>query len=193
MSQHSVRCVEKKKSHYYAHGTTCDPLFLRNFYYYQVWRYFDSNALSFYRSQNVLCRSKFFEPAQKFSAPSKKFVLAQEQFYWMQIIFLPGTKCLWLPQYVNIFLVWHKKFGPAQNILRLVKGQGINAVKCLGLLKTFGPAQNILGPLKGQGISISKYLIEWNFAPPSHHKKNPLPNSNMVENALPLMSLKQKE
>ena len=23
-------------------------------------------ALSFYRSQNVLCRSKFFEPAQKF-------------------------------------------------------------------------------------------------------------------------------
>ena len=25
-----------------------------------------SNALSFYRSQNVLCRSKFFEPAQKF-------------------------------------------------------------------------------------------------------------------------------
>merc|ERR1712051_470882 len=26
-----------------------------------------SNALSFYRSQNVLCRSKFFEPAQKFN------------------------------------------------------------------------------------------------------------------------------
>ena len=26
----------------------------------------DSNALSFYRSQNVLCWSKFFEPAQKF-------------------------------------------------------------------------------------------------------------------------------
>ena len=25
-----------------------------------------TNALSFYRSQNVLCRSKFFEPAQKF-------------------------------------------------------------------------------------------------------------------------------
>ena len=25
-----------------------------------------SNALSFYRSQNVLCRSKFFEPAQNF-------------------------------------------------------------------------------------------------------------------------------
>ena len=43
----------------------------------------------------------------------------------MQIIFLSGTKCLRLPQYVNKFLVWHKKFGPAQNILGPVKGQGI--------------------------------------------------------------------
>jgi len=34
----------------------------------------------------------------------------------MRIIFLSGTKCLRLPQYVNSFLVWHKKFGPAQNI-----------------------------------------------------------------------------
>ena len=42
----------------------------------------------------------------------------------MQIIFLYGTKCLWLPQYVNKFLVWHKKFGPAQTILGPVKGQG---------------------------------------------------------------------
>ena len=43
----------------------------------------------------------------------------------MQIIFLSGTKCLWLPKYVNKFLVCHKKFGPAQNILGPVKGQGI--------------------------------------------------------------------
>ena len=35
----------------------------------------------------------------------------KNQFYWMQIIFLSGTKCLWLPQYVNKFLVWHKTFG----------------------------------------------------------------------------------
>jgi hypothetical protein len=49
----------------------------------------------------------------------------KNQFYWMQIIFLSGTKCLWLPQYVNKFLVWHKKFGSAQNILGPVKGQGI--------------------------------------------------------------------
>ena len=44
----------------------------------------------------------------------------------MQIIFLSGTNCLWLPQYVNKFLVYHKKFGPAQNILGPVKGQGIS-------------------------------------------------------------------
>ena len=30
--------------------------------------------------------------------------------------------------------------------------EALNAVKCLGWLKKFGPAQNILGPVKGQGI-----------------------------------------
>ena len=49
----------------------------------------------------------------------------------MQIIFLSGTKCLWLPQYVNKFLVWHKKFGPAQNILGPVKGQGIRILEAV--------------------------------------------------------------
>ena len=38
---------------------------------------------------------------------------------------LSGTKCLWLPQYVKKFLVWHKKSGPAQNILGPAKGQSI--------------------------------------------------------------------
>ena len=32
------------------------------------------------------------------------------------------SKCLWLPQYVNKFLVWHNKFGAAQNILGPLKG-----------------------------------------------------------------------
>ena len=49
----------------------------------------------------------------------------KNQFYWRQIIFCSGTKCLWLAQYVNKFLVWHKKIGPAQNILGPVKGQVI--------------------------------------------------------------------
>ena len=55
-------------------------------------------------------------PLQKLLCRHKK------QLYWMQIIFLADKKCLWLPQYVNRFLVWHKTFWPAQNILR----QGIN-------------------------------------------------------------------
>ena len=62
-------------------------------------------ALSFYRSQNDLCWHI-------------------NQFYWMQIIFLSCTKCLWLPHYINKFLDWYKKFGLAKNILGPVKGQG---------------------------------------------------------------------
>jgi len=31
--------------------------------------------------------------------------------------------------------------------------EALNAVKFLGWLKKFGPAQNILGPVKGQGIT----------------------------------------
>ena len=34
--------------------------------------------------------------------------------------------------------------------------EAINAVKFLGGLKNFGPAQNILGPVKGQGIRYKK-------------------------------------
>ena len=55
----------------------------------------------------------------------------KNQFYWMQIIFLSGTKCLWL---------------------------ALNAVKFLGWLKKSGLTQNILGPVKGQGISYCFYL-----------------------------------
>ena len=58
-------------------------------------------------------------PIQKLLRRHKK------QFYWMQIIDLSCTKCLWLLQYVDKLLVWHKRFGPAQNILGPVKGQSI--------------------------------------------------------------------
>ena len=37
--------------------------------------------------------------------------------------------------------------------------EALNAVKFLGWLKKFGPAQNILGPVKGQGIRLSKFKI----------------------------------
>ena len=79
-----------------------------------------TNALSFYRSQNVLCRSKFFELAQKFDCILRLFKN-----------FCAGTKTNFTFVWHKIFViaiiwkVWHKKFGPAQNILGPVKGQGI--------------------------------------------------------------------
>ena len=42
---------------------------------------------------------------------------------------MSGKKFLWLRQYVNKSLVEHKKFGPAQNVLGPVKGQGISSSK----------------------------------------------------------------
>ena len=36
--------------------------------------------------------------------------------------------------------------------------EALNAVKFLGCLKKFGPAQNILGPVKGQGINFVSHL-----------------------------------
>ena len=71
-----------------------------------------------------------------FSASSKTFVPAQNQFYWMQNIFMSGTKCLWLAQYVNKFLVRHKKCGPTQNILGPVEGQGIKEAMKMFVLET---------------------------------------------------------
>ena len=61
-----------------------------------------------------------FIPLQKVLCRHKNWI------YYMKIIFWSGTKNLGLVQYVNQYLAWHKKFGPAQNVLGLVKGQGIN-------------------------------------------------------------------
>ena len=59
-----------------------------------------------------------FDAVQNFSATPKSFVLApKDEFTKSQIIFWSGTKILGLAQYVNQFLVWHKTFGPAQNVL----------------------------------------------------------------------------
>ena len=43
----------------------------------------------------------------------------------MEIIFWSGTIILGLAQYKNHYLVWHKQFGPAQNISGPVEGRGI--------------------------------------------------------------------
>jgi hypothetical protein len=82
-------------------------------------------ALSFYRSQIFLCRSKYFEPAQKFI-----YILYQTKkgFAFKKIGFCAGT---------NVF------------------EEALNAVKFLGWLKKFEPAQSILGHVKVQGIYLS--------------------------------------
>ena len=49
----------------------------------------------------------------------------------------------------------------AQKVLKRHK----NAVKFLDWLKKFGPAQNILGPVKGQGINVkisSNFTTQYN-------------------------------
>ena len=63
-----------------------------------------------------------------FSDPSKTFVPAQKpilinakHFFVWHKMFVTGTM-----QCINNFLGWLKKFGPAQNILGPVKGQGIS-------------------------------------------------------------------
>ena len=73
----------------------------------------------------------------------------KNQLYWMQMIVLSGTKCLWLAQYVNKFLFWPKKFGLAQNPgqryiskllfeLRCLCGFRLSASVCVCLrLRTF--------------------------------------------------------
>jgi hypothetical protein len=60
-----------------------------------------------------------------FSASSNPFVPAQKQILLNANHLFVWHKFLWLPQYVNKFLVLQKKFGLAQNILGPVKGQGI--------------------------------------------------------------------
>ena len=91
----------------------------------------ETYALSFYRTKNVLCQSKYFGPDQKLNrilVPLQKVLCRHKNWtYHMKIIFWSGTKKLELSQYVNQFLVWHKKFGPARNVLGPVKGQGKSA------------------------------------------------------------------
>ena len=47
--------------------------------------------------------------------------------------------------------------------VKLVFVPALNAVKFLGWLKIFGPAQNILGPVKGQGIGQSGLIDNQHF------------------------------
>ena len=59
---------------------------------------YDAYALSFYRSQNVLCWSKFFEPAQKFSdtlCQLQTFCARQkDDLHSVKLVFVPAQKFL---------------------------------------------------------------------------------------------------
>ena len=61
----------------------------------------------------LIASSKIFVPAQKII-----LLNANHLFVWHKM-FVTTTIC-------KKKLVWHKKFGPVQNILGPVKGQGIN-------------------------------------------------------------------
>ena len=81
-----------------------------------------TNALSFYRYQIVLGLSKFFVPDQKLIYIlwlSQTFCARQKYDLHSLLFFMLALNAV-------KFLGWLKKFGPAQNILRPVKGQGIN-------------------------------------------------------------------
>ena len=60
-----------------------------------------------------------------FSASSKTFVLAQKPISLNANHLFVFHKMFVIATIYNKFLVWHKKFGLAQNILGPVKGQGI--------------------------------------------------------------------
>ena len=83
------------------------------------------HALSFCRSQNFLCQTKIH---LHIVAVTNIFCLTKRRFAFCKSGFCASTKVL---------------------------EEALNAVKFLGWLKIFGPAQNILGPVKGQG---NRYL-----------------------------------
>ena len=81
-------------------------------------------ALSFYRSNRILCWSKSFVAAQKFDCIQglfKNFCVGKKPILQNANHLFVGTRYLWLPQCVNRFLVWHKKFGPTQNDKAYIK------------------------------------------------------------------------
>ena len=84
-------------------------------------------ALSIYRSQNVLCRSKFWCQTKKFIYilwQSQKFCARpKDDLHSVKLVFV-------FEETLNALKVlgWLKKFGPAQNILGHVKGKALEAL-----------------------------------------------------------------
>jgi hypothetical protein len=62
-----------------------------------------------------------------------------------------------VPNQKFIYILWQSQTFCARqkdDLQTKVFEAALNAVKFFGWLKKFGPAQNILGPVKGQGISF---------------------------------------
>ena len=91
-----------------------------------------TNALSFYKSQNVLGWSNFIVPDQKFIYilwQSQKFCARQkDNLHSVKLVYVPAQKFFKRRKMQSNFWAGSKNFGPAQNILRPVKGQGINSL-----------------------------------------------------------------
>ena len=91
----------------------------------RCWNFLYTNALSFYRSQNVLCRSQFFVSDQKLiyilCQPQTFFAKQKDGLHLVKLFFVL-TPFFEEAQNADKFLGWLKKFRPAQNILWLVKG-----------------------------------------------------------------------
>ena len=100
----------------------------------------------------------FFNQPKNLVPLQKSLCRHKNQFCLMQIIFLSGTKCLWPPQYLNIFLVWHKKFGPAQNILRPVKGQGKRQLQAIEAALKYCVHQTCRKPPPPKSIHNVRFL-----------------------------------
>ena len=98
-------------------------------YKLEFW-WIETYALSFYRSQTLLGRSQFFVQEQKLIS-----ILCQTKrwFAFSKFNFSADTSNFGVARNAIQFLVWHKIFGPAQNILGPV-GQGIKTLECLPIL-----------------------------------------------------------
>ena len=72
-------------------------------------------------------------------------------------MYCAGPNFLSQPKNLTAFSASSKTFGPVQKTILL------NANHLFVWHKKFGPAQNILGPVKGHGISLCQIQVEDSF------------------------------
>jgi hypothetical protein len=70
-------------------------------------------------------------------------------------MFCAGPNILRQPKNLSAFSASSEKFCAGTKVFE----EALNAIKFLDWLKKFGPAQNILEPVKGQGKSAFKFIV----------------------------------